>query len=112
MKSFENQLGPNLRTLRGSRTQSEFSRSLGIPQQTYANWETGTRQPKLDDLCKLSLQFEVSTDWLLGLASTPKCIEPNEASHRAQEAERKLGAVQEALSLILKGTQKLQEAVR
>lgn len=105
-------LGPNLRLIRGAKTQAEIAALLGVPQQTYANWEVGARQPKLDDLCKLALHFEVSTDWLLGLSETPKCIEPNEASRRAAVAERKLEAVHESLALILKGTQKLQEAVR
>lgn len=113
MKSLEkSSLGPNLRLLRGAKTQVEFAREIGIPQQTYANWEGGARQPKLDDLCKLSIHFGVSTDWLLGLSETQKCIEPTEAGQRAVAAERKLEAVNEALSLILKGTQKLQEAVR
>ncbi len=105
-------LGPNLRLLRGTKTQAEIAGEISVPQQTYANWEVGTRQPKLDDLCKLALHFGVSTDWLLGLSETPKCIEPNEASQRAAMAERKLETVHEALALILKGTQKLQEAVR
>ena len=43
---------------------------LGIPQQTYANWESGARQPKLNDLRELALHFEVSADFLLGLPQT------------------------------------------
>lgn len=68
MKTIQkNFLGPALKGLRGVRSQSQIARELGVPQQTYANWENGSRQPKLDDLRKIALHFEVSADFLLGL---------------------------------------------
>lgn len=42
--------------------------NIGVPQKTYANWELGIRQPKLEDLAGLCAHFEVSADWLLGLS--------------------------------------------
>ena len=45
-----------------------MAEKIGIPQQTYAGWEVGNRQPKLDKLAEVALQFAVSLDWLLGLS--------------------------------------------
>lgn len=70
-KNFQSILGPRLKGLRGVVSQSQMASSLGVPQQTYANWELGIRQPKLDDLGALSLQLGVSTDYLLGLSDSP-----------------------------------------
>lgn len=53
--------------LRGNTPQSIFSREIGVIQQTYAQWELGDRQPKLQELVRLAKHFGVSTDWLLDL---------------------------------------------
>lgn len=47
-----------------------MAKKLNINQQTYARWELGDRQPKLQDLCAIALHFGVSADWLLGLSDT------------------------------------------
>ena len=54
--------------LRNGVPQAVFSQGLGIAQQTYAQWELGDRQPKLQELVRLAKHFEVSTDWLLDLS--------------------------------------------
>ena len=69
-------LGLRLLELRGSATQSEFARSIGVIQQTYAHWELGVRQPKLQELARLAQHFGVSTDWLLGLTDV-KALQQN-----------------------------------
>ena len=61
-------LGERLRLLRGGLSQREMAANIGVPQKTYANWELGIRQPKLEDLAGLCAHFEVSADWLLGLS--------------------------------------------
>ncbi len=108
-------LSTRLRELRGDTQQAAFARSLGVFQQTYARWELGDRQPKLQELARLASHFGVSTDYLLGLSEspTPECG-PQDSNWRAKAlaAQRKLDKVNESLALILKGTQKLQEAVR
>jgi len=56
-----------LKTLRNGRTQIAVAKDLQVNQQTYARWELGDRQPKLQDLASLSLHYGVTADWLLGL---------------------------------------------
>lgn len=63
-------LSARLLELRGNMSQSAFSKNLGILQQTYARWELGDRQPKLQDLASLASHFGVTTDWLLGLSDS------------------------------------------
>lgn len=68
MKKTSSTLFPaRLKELRGAISQKEMAKILDIPQQTYAGWELGNRQPKLEKLMAIALQFAVSTDWLLGL---------------------------------------------
>jgi transcriptional regulator with XRE-family HTH domain len=47
-------------------SQKEASQQLGIPQSTYAGYETGTRKIPLSLIKELSRFYEVSTDLLLG----------------------------------------------
>ena len=58
-----------LKELRGEKTQVAIARELGVNQQTYARWEIGDRQPKLQDLASIALHFGVTTDWLLGVSA-------------------------------------------
>ena len=41
---------------------------LGITQRAYSYYETGQREPTLDNLVMLRKFFEVSTDYLLGVS--------------------------------------------
>ena len=47
-------------------SQDAFSKDIGVSQSTVGNWESGTRQPKMDVLEKIARYFDVSTDYLLG----------------------------------------------
>ena len=67
MREIKIGLPKRLAELRGNTSQAAFAKSLGVLQQTYARWELGDRQPKLQDLAALASQFGVTTDWLLGL---------------------------------------------
>lgn len=59
----------NLRYYRekaGFKSAKEFSISLGIPYPTYKGYESQSREPKFDTLCKIADLLDVSTDELLG----------------------------------------------
>lgn len=53
-------------------SQKEFAKAIGAAQNTVSQWETGTR--RLDDqtICKISLFFGCSADYLLGLSDSKK----------------------------------------
>lgn len=108
-------LSKRLRELRGNTQQAAFARSLGVFQQTYARWELGDRQPKLQELARLASHFGVSTDYLLGLSNQldSNCEGANaDWRERALAAQRKLDKVNEALGKVIEGTKALQEAVK
>lgn len=50
-------------------------------QQTYAQWELGDRQPKIQEVIRLANHFGVSVDWLLDLTDI-KTIPQNESVNR------------------------------
>lgn len=68
MQKNQKSFSDRLLELRGSSTQTVFAASIGVIQQTYAQWELGNRQPKIQELVRLAQHFGVSTDWLLGLS--------------------------------------------
>ena len=47
--------------------QKQLAMDLGVTQACIGKWETGDREPSLDDLIKVANYFGVSTDYLLGL---------------------------------------------
>lgn len=63
--------GQILRTLREEKDlkQSDLASMLNISSSAYGFYERGKREPSLDSLIKLSEFFDVSIDYLLGLAS-------------------------------------------
>jgi len=77
VKSF---LGQKLRTLRGSKSQSEISSVFGEKQTTYSAWENGKTSPSITILYAISKHYNVSTDWLLGLTEKHH-YNPNPQSH-------------------------------
>ena len=48
-------------------TQKEMAKILNCSQQVYSNYELGQRDIPTDILIKLSLFYNVSTDYILGL---------------------------------------------
>lgn len=56
-----------LNELRGQRTQAQMAQQLGLPRETYRNYEVGNREPPLETLIKMATFFGVSVDYLLGL---------------------------------------------
>ena len=63
-----------LRSLREVRNlkQRDLAAYLNCSQQVYSNYELGQRDIPTEVLIKLSLLYEVSTDYLLGITDDPK----------------------------------------
>lgn len=47
-------------------TQQQISEITKIPQNTLSRYETGEREPDIENLCILIDFYEVSADWILG----------------------------------------------
>ena len=62
----------------GFSSQEDFAKTLGIPQQTYGNYESGRSFPKEEVLRKIGVTLGVSLDYLLGV--------PAHQSHLIKEA--------------------------
>ena len=54
-----------LRELRGKRTQKEIAKLLGVPLNSYNNWENG-REPSYAVLKKIAEFYHVTVDYLVG----------------------------------------------
>ena len=54
-----------LRKKRGV-SQAELAGRLGVPQQTYSNWENEVREMDYKTLIRMAVIFGVSVDYLLG----------------------------------------------
>ncbi len=65
MNKFANRL-KELR-IEKSYSQSELAKLLNVDQRTISNWENAVREPDFDMLIKITLLFDTSTDYLLGL---------------------------------------------
>lgn len=61
------ELALNLRKLRGQLSQSSFAKMIGVKQQTYANYELGTREPDIDTLMRIAKVTGKSVDELVGM---------------------------------------------
>lgn len=52
--------------LRGKKSQLEISHELGIPSNTYSNYESGMREASYSMLCKIADFYHVPIDYLIG----------------------------------------------
>ena len=61
------QVGERIKNLRQQLglTQAELADKVGFTSQTVSNWESGSREPDIEALVKLSSLFNVSLDYLL-----------------------------------------------
>ncbi|GAB6636150.1 hypothetical protein BOVMAS18_14590 [Streptococcus uberis] len=46
--------------------QQEIAEKLDVTQGAYQEWESGTREPTLENVVKLAKLFKTTTDFLLG----------------------------------------------
>ena len=51
-----------------SLSQAQLAEALEVSQRSISSWETGFRQPDFATLEKIAKYFDVSADYLLGLA--------------------------------------------
>lgn len=54
-----------------NKERKEMAGLLGIPYQTYSNWENGRRQPDIETIREVASKLNTSTDYLTGLTSDP-----------------------------------------
>lgn len=55
--------------------QDEIAHIFGVAPSTIGAYERGSRQTTLDTICKMSLFFNVSVDYMLGLTNDERTIE-------------------------------------
>ena len=55
-------------------SQKDFAALIGIPANTYNQWENGKRQPDNETMLKLAEHFNVSVDYLLGRDDKPVSV--------------------------------------
>lgn len=53
-----------------SLTQTAFGSRLGVSKQCVSNWEKGVIRPSMEMLIRIAKEYEVSTDFLLGLCDS------------------------------------------
>ena len=53
-------------------TQKQIAKELNCSQQVYSNYELGQRDIPTDVLIKLSIYYNVSVDYILGLTDNPE----------------------------------------
>ena len=87
-------------------TQSELGKKVGVSQNTFTNWENGSREPNFKTLRKLANVLETTIDYLLGeeemtvqlvFASRLKVLRVSNGYSQTQIAQS-LGTVQGAVS--------------
>ncbi|MCH2410348.1 helix-turn-helix domain containing protein [Myxococcota bacterium] len=64
LKRHKRKLTERLAIVRGTRSQRQFARELGVFQQNINRYENGTT-PHADFLMQLALRESISIDWLL-----------------------------------------------
>lgn len=60
------------------KTQQEVADHLGCQREVYRRYEKGTRQIPIDFLIKLSLFYDVSVDYLVGITNKKEPYPRNE----------------------------------
>ena len=60
-------LSDRLKQLRGTTSQAEMARALGMPRPQWIRYETGKTVPGADILANICRMHAVSADWLLGI---------------------------------------------
>lgn len=63
-----------LSELRGSRSQAEFAKELGMSQQNYGYLENGKQGLKSDLIVKLCKQYGCTAEWLLCMDSAGEAV--------------------------------------
>ncbi len=64
-------IADRIKYIRGSLTQIEFCRELGIFRNTLQKWEANKGFPDYESLLKLHKQFKVNINWLISGEGKP-----------------------------------------
>ena len=60
-----------LKELRGTNSQANFAKLIGVTQVALSSWERGARDPAASTISLIARSCGVSSDWLLGLSDDP-----------------------------------------
>ena len=67
----ETTIGDRIKFIRGSLTQVEFCKKLGVFKNTLQKWEANGHFPDFESLLKLHEKFKVNINWLLSGEGNP-----------------------------------------
>ena len=73
-----------LKTARAMRqwNQSELAKKADLPPSSIAHFEIGSRKPSFDNLRRLAIALDVTTDYLLGRVDSPEMSESGDPLFR------------------------------
>lgn len=54
-----------------NKTQDEIAEILEITRQAYTHYESGSRNPSVETLCKLADYYDVTLDYIVGRTTIP-----------------------------------------
>lgn len=77
-----------------NKTQQDVATALGIPTNTYRNYEKDEREPPSDILIALAKMYNVSLDWLLGLSEYRNSIEEIALSNAKEFGNKDSNAIE------------------
>ena len=77
-----------------NKTQQDVATALGIPTNTYRNYEKDEREPPSDILIALAKMYNVSLDWLLGLSEYRNSIEEIALSNAKEFGSKDSNAIE------------------
>jgi transcriptional regulator with XRE-family HTH domain len=84
---------PRLKYLRENKglNQTQVASMLGLTQTGYSKYETGENEPSIQTLIALSILYNTSVDYIVGLTDVKNRYEMNhEAAHRYAEYARNI----------------------
>ena len=58
-------------------TPAEFSRKTGISRSQVTSWLKGKSTPRLQNLRRIALTFNISSNYFIGISEKPYPIKPN-----------------------------------
>lgn len=82
MRKFSS-VGERLKELREIKNvkQNVVAEQLNVKRQTYSSYETNGSMPSIDNLKKLAVYFNVSSDFIIGLTEQPNPSEVYNANN-------------------------------
>lgn len=98
-------IGTRLKELRGDLCQSDMAARLGTKQSTYSAWERGERHPDIETMLSIVSMFDISADWLLGVARLRRESSPEApASGPCQGCAERDARIDKLLDILHRGS--------